>query len=464
MSRKVVCIQGLGFVGSAMAVACARAGAGRQEGPFYDVIGLDLASELGQSRIDSINRGDFPFETTDIHLVEETRRAVLLGNLSATSDVNGLCRADVVVVDVHLDIQDIEGPSPSIHIEPFKRAIRAIGERVAPGTLVVVETTVPPGTCAKIVRPLLDECAMDRGFEAGAFLLAHAYERVMPGDNYLASIVNFWRVFAGDTEQGGDACQSFLENVVNYKDFPLTRLSSTTASESAKVLENSYRAMNIAFIDEWGVFAERAGFDMFEVLKAIRMRPTHSNIRQPGFGVGGYCLTKDPLFAALSCKTLLGLEDVEFPMSRMAVKINQRMPLWSVSKLRQALVGLSGKSVLLAGVSYRQDVADTRYSPSEIFYSAVIEEGASPVCFDPLMDHWDDLGVDVARHLDVCPVVDAIVFAVPHKEFKMISPAEWLQGSSRPYILDANDCLTYAQREQFRAMGCRVESVGRGNI
>ncbi|MGF6995081.1 nucleotide sugar dehydrogenase [Paraburkholderia sp. GAS32] len=458
--KQLVCIQGLGFVGAAMAVACARAGTRNGGAPVFDVVGLDLATETGEHRVSKINTGEFPFGTTDTNLIAQTRHAHEAGNLKASTDVSVLAAASIVVVDVHFDIGDLTGEG---HLEfgPFIRAIETVGQHIQPGTLVVVETTVPPGTCSKVIRPVLDRCAEARGLKAGAFLLAHAYERVMPGDNYLASITDFWRVFAGDTPEAGDACEAFLSHVVNVAEFPLTRLSHTTASETSKVLENSYRAVNIAFMDEWGRFAEKVGIDMFEVINAIRKRPTHNNMKQPGFGVGGYCLTKDPLFADLAAKDIFNLTDIEFPLSRSAVKINQDMPLYSLDKVRGALGSLADKRLLLAGISYRQDVADTRYSPSQPFYEGAVIEGAEVSCHDPLLGHWDELELDVATSLDACPDVDAVVFAVPHKEFRALQPAAWL-GGRKPYILDANDCLSHDQRAQFAALGCRVESIGRG--
>lgn len=458
--KQLVCIQGLGFVGAAMAVACARAGTRQGGAPVFDVVGLDLPTATGSQRVEMINKGEFPFGTTDASLIRETHAAHAAGNLKASVDASVLEEASIVVVDVHFDIGDLSGHG---HLEfgPFIRAIETVGHRIKPGTLVVVETTVPPGTCANVIRPALDRCATERGFEPGAFLLAHAYERVMPGDQYLASITDFWRVFAGETQAAGDACERFLSEVVNVDAYPLTRLSNTTASETAKVLENSYRAVNIAFMDEWGRFAEKVGIDMFEVIGAIRKRPTHNNMKQPGFGVGGYCLTKDPLFADLAAKDIFHLSDMAFPLSRSAIKINQEMPLYSLDKVRSALDGLADKRLLLAGISYRQDVADTRYSPSQPFYEGAVLEGAAVTCHDPLIDRWDELDLSVNRSMPVCPDVDAVVFAVPHREFRALQPAQWL-GGRKPYVLDANDCLTREQRQAFAAQGCRIESIGRG--
>jgi UDP-N-acetyl-D-glucosamine dehydrogenase len=458
--QKQVCIQGLGFVGSAMAVACAQAGIRSNGQPLYQVVGLDLPSPTGLERIRNLNEGVFPFRTTDDNLVRLTADSRAAGNLRATSDIEPLRSADIVVVDVHFDIGDINGDG-SLKMAPFMEAIKTLGSNIREGCLVIVETTVPPGTCRHVVRPALARCARTRGLPEDAFLLAHSYERVMPGDQYLASITDYWRVFAGDTPAAAEACEQFLSTVVNVAEFPLSRLSSTTASEISKALENTYRAVTIALMDEWGKFAEQTGVDLFEVVSAIRKRPTHSNMRQPGFGVGGYCLTKDPLFAGLAARDILGLDNLEFPLSQMAVRINQAMPLHAANKLRAQLGGLNGKRVLLSGISYRQDVADTRYSPSQTFFECLVEQGASVTCADPLVSYWEDLSLPVLNSLSSCPDVHAVVFAVPHEEYKRLEPISWLQGRI-PYILDGNDCLSGEQRREFARAGCVVESIGRG--
>jgi nucleotide sugar dehydrogenase len=251
--------------------------------------------------------------------------------------------------------------------------------------------------------------------------------------------------------------------VIDTDNYPLKRLSSPTASETAKVLENAYRATNIAFIDEWGRFAERANVDLYEVIDAIRVRPTHNNIRQPGFGVGGYCLTKDPEFAAIAAREVLGLGRQDFPMSELAMRINREMPLHPLRVIETHLGGLKGKNIALAGISYRQDVADTRYSPSQTFVEIAERDGATVSCFDPLVRHWEELGRPVDGDLDSCPDVHAVVFAVPHREFRSIEPGSWLRGRT-PLIVDANDCLSTAQLGAFAAAGCGVHKVGRGMV
>ena len=164
--------------------------------------------------------------------------------------------------------------------------------------LILVETTVPPGTCKNIVYPILQKKFKERGLSTNLLKVAHSYERVMPGPDYINSIRNYPRVYSGINEKSANAAESFLKTIIDTSICELTRLESTTATEMAKVLENSYRASNIAFAVEWSRFAEEAGVNLWEVVNAIRVRKTHSNLMYPGIGVGGYCLTKDPLLAS----------------------------------------------------------------------------------------------------------------------------------------------------------------------
>jgi nucleotide sugar dehydrogenase len=458
-TRPIVCVQGLGFVGAAMAV-CVASARDAQDSPIFNVIGVDLPVSSGLAAIAALNEGRFPCVTTDTKLNAATGMAHEVGNLFATEDDSAYGLAEIIVCDINLDLAD-DKSMPDVNFEGFQSGIRAIGKKMRPGALVIVETTVPPGTCVRIVAKTLSEELERRGEDPENFLLAHSFERVMPGADYFDSIVNFWRVYAGHTPSAADACRAFLEKIVNTKDFPLTELSSTTSSEVTKVMENSYRAVNIAFIEEWARFAEAVGVNLFEVIEAIRKRPTHSNIRQPGFGVGGYCLTKDPLFAKISAQRLFEREDLQFPFCEQAVVINDAMPLVSLQKLESMLGGIKGKHIALFGISYRQDVSDTRFSPAESFYSTAIEKGAIMSVHDPLVEQWDEMGLKLDSKLPNAKILDAVVFAVAHREYRELDVAAWTNGS-KPVVLDANDVLSLEQRAAFRADGCYVQSIGIG--
>lgn len=457
--RPVVCIQGLGHVGSAMAAAVANAQDPAGDA-LYNVIGLELDNPVSQQKIDAINAGELPIACTDQKFADAVKACHEAGNLVATSNPTAYALADVIVVDVPFDIDDIYG-TPKLPWGGFRAAIQTIGRHVSPGTLVLVETTVPPGTCAHVVAKDLADCLKERGLPEDSVLLAHSYERVMPGPDYFESIIKFWRVFAGHTPEAGDKAEQFLESVLDTTNFPMTRLAQTTASETAKVLENSYRAVTIAFAEEWGRFAESVGIDLFEIVNAIRVRPTHSNMRQPGFGVGGYCLTKDPLMAKLASKDLFKLEGLDFPFCSQAVQINGVMPLVSLDYVEKTLGGLDGKKVLLLGVSYRSDVGDTRYSPSEVFVREANQRGGTVDCHDTLVTHWHEMGIDLPEAIPSPAGYDAVVFGVNHQEYRDLDLRQWLAGAT-PLVFDANCVLTDEQRQAAKDAGCVVQSIGRG--
>lgn len=461
--RPIICIQGLGFVGAAMATAVANA-RNEDDSLAFNVIGVDLPTVDGLERITSINSGIFPFPTTDEKLIDALQRAIQQNNLIATSHSDAYSMADVVIVDVHCDIIHDDG-IPRVNFGPFVNAIRTVAEKIQPYKLIIVETTVPPGTCEKIVLPELQSIFRKRGLPVDSILLAHSYERVMPGREYYDSIVNFWRVYSGHNNAAAEACHNLLSKTINVKEFPLTRLASTTASETAKVLENSYRAVNIAFIDEWSRFAESAGVDLFEVIDAIRLRPTHSNMRQPGFGVGGYCLTKDPLFGLISARDVLDIPNVTFPLSTLGLTINQAMPVATLDRLQSLLPNKTKSArVLLMGVSYRSDVGDTRYSPSELFFKEAKSRGIEIIPHDPLVAFWQELAIEITQTLpDLLLIggVDAVVFAVAHEDYKQIDFQKWLQGRT-PLIIDANRVLTVKQVKSLEMLGCSFSRMGTG--
>jgi len=459
-NRTTVCIQGLGFVGAATAAVVADAQTASGE-PWFNAIGVDIATTEGNSKIAAINEGRFPITTTDAKLNEALVRGRERGNIVATADPDVFSAADIVVVSLPLDVSWDNGV-PSADLNAFRAAIRQLGQRLRPGALVIVQTTVPPGTTDRVVAGEIAAELRVRGLPEDAVLVAHSYERVMPGEVYYDSIVNFWRVYAGVTPEAADACEEFLSKIVSVDRFPLTRLHSTTASETAKLLENSYRATTIALMEEWGRFAETIGVDLFEVIESIRMRPTHSNMRQPGFGVGGYCLTKDPLLARIGGSQLFE-QDFEFPFSSLAVSVNAAMPLVSVERLKRLLgESLEGKNVLLLGVAYRPGVADTRSSPSESFYRSAAASGATVTCHDPLVAEWPELRLRVLHELPPPHDFDAVVLAVPHQAYLELDLAEWV-GDARPVILDASNVLDRTKRTRLRRLGCRVESIGRGD-
>ncbi len=251
--RKMVVVQGLGFVGAAMAAVLANA-RDDENNLLYCVIGVDLADEDNYWKIARVNSCKSPVVSSDKCLDTSYESAFENGNLIATYSEHAYSVADVVVVDVNLDIRKKATGNPweyDFNFDAFEKAIRSIAEKIREHVLVIVETTVPPGTTEKVVFPLFREVFASRELDIATLYLAHSYERVMPGPNYLMSITDFFRVYSGISERSKIRAKEFLESFINIKDFPLFEMHSPTASEMSKVLENTFRSANIALMQEW---------------------------------------------------------------------------------------------------------------------------------------------------------------------------------------------------------------------
>ena len=462
--RKKVCIQGLGFVGFAMGVAVANAKDKDSLSPLYDVVGIDLPNEEGRKKIKDINNGVFPISCNDKNLEKTYKSVISDGNFSASVDPKEYENADFLIIDINLDVS-INGKASEIEFSNFKKAIETIGLRIKKDTLVIVETTVPPGTTEKIIMPILQEKFNQRFGKEFQPLLAHSYERVMPGPEYLSSIINFWRVYAGVNSISSKICKEFLSTIINTDKYPLSQLSSTTASELSKVLENSYRATNIAFIHEWGQFAEEIGVNLFEVTKAIKIRPTHSNICRPGLGVGGYCLTKDPLMGFVSSNQIFkNNKKINFPLSEKAVEINSNMPKHTfnvaMSNLKKKY---TSAKILILGLSYRDQVGDTRYSASIELAKMFIKEGVSVTSHDPMIKEELPPELNFSSDLPKSSEFDAIIFTVAHNFYKELNLKEWLSGYEG-FILDSNNILEENDIKILRMLKIIFKIVGRGDI
>ena len=466
-SRQVVAIQGLGFVGSAMLTAVAGARS-QTDKPLYAVIGIDLPTAASYWKIGSINRGKLPVKSSDKHLFAVFNESFQRGNIIATSNDYAYQAADIVIIDVNLDVKKYglgTGKNIKVCMDSFVFAVRQAAKNIRPSSLVIVESTLPPGTCGKILVPVFREEFNKRGYKNAEPNLVYSYERVMPGKNYLKSITHYYRVFSAINENSRRKARRFFKSFIDTKSYPLTELSSLAAAEMGKVLENSYRAANIALIQEWTELAESAGVDLFEVIGAIRRRDTHNNIMAPGFGVGGYCLTKDPLLADWSRRALFSRSE-HMGISVEAVNINDKMPLHSLDLLKRHLKSIKNKRVLLMGISYLKDVADTRFSPAELFYKRCIMEGARMILHDPLVDYWPELNLPIHADLKTAEAggADAIILAVGHDEYINIRPRQYAR-LLKPggLILDCSNVLDDKKADVLRKMNYKIIGVGKGH-
>ncbi len=267
-------------------------------------------------------------------------------------------------------------------------------------------------------------------------------------------------------------------------------------SETTKIVENSYRATLLAFLNEWSLFAERNGVDLIKVVQAIKLRPTHSNIIFPGPGIGGYCLPKDGGLGYWAYRHILGFEDGDsvFKITPTAIDVNDTRGLHVAELTRDALRNMgryiAGAEVLLCGASYRQDVGDTRYSGSEIVVRKLAEMGAEVRVHDPYVDHWYELenqqdypvkGLSWERffrnqaELEKIRVqqdlpaalrgVEAMILAVPHAPYLALKPDDIVTWAEGPIaVVDCYGMLSDDTIRRFFKLGCEVKGLGRGHL
>lgn len=464
--KKVVVVQGLGFVGSVMSLVVANALTEE-----YAVIGIDLPSQFSYWKIRSINEGIFPVVADDPKIGIFYQEARKKNNLYATFDPYAYSKADIIVVDINLDVQkksngNGELEQYNVDLTPFKKAVESVGAYCKQDILVLVETTVPPGTCAKVVKPILEESLIKRGLPIDELKVGHSYERVMPGPKYIDSIQNFYRVYSGIDEKSALATEQFLRTIIRTDEYPLTRLGVTHATEMAKVLENSYRAMNIAFMVEWSRFAEEAGVDLYEVVNAIRLRPTHKNIMLPGLGVGGYCLTKDPLLASWAKMNLFGSEE-KLEQSEKGVHINDQMPFYAFQFLSNQFKGsLKGKKVLLLGVSYLNDVGDTRYTPVQRFFEQLEAAGSEVTLHDPHVVYWEEKDLRINKNLGelLQNDYDVVIITTGHRDYR--NNPELIKSLLQKPNVFVYDTIGVLSAEEIKALSGKhtVRVIGRGDL
>jgi nucleotide sugar dehydrogenase len=277
------------------------------------------------------------------------------------------------------------------------------------------------------------------------------------------SIKNFYRVYSGINRESEQAVKEFLESVISTEEYPLTKLGNTNASEMSKVLENSYRAMNIAFIQEWTEFAENAGVDLYEVIRAIRMRPTHQNIMRPGVGVVGYCLTKDPLLASWASQEFFN--SVSLTQSEQAVIINDRMPLHTFKRIQNFFHGdLKGLKVLILGISYLQNVGDTRYTPVDLLYDSLKLNEVDVVLHDPFVEKWEEKNLDIHTETITETGFDAIIIGTPHDKYIKQGMLEEIlsKNDSLPVVFDPHGVITATMMQKFSKYQFKI--IGRGDV
>lgn len=384
-------IIGMGYVGLPLAVEVAKAG--------FDVRGFEISAE----RVKMLNNGENYIGDVDNN---ELRSLARDGRLLATVDFEGISNCDIVIVCVPTPLDVFKQPDLSYIVN----ASREISKYMKSGTLVVLESTTFPGTTEDIMKPILEETGKICGED---FFLAFSPERVDPG-NQSFKTGNTPKVVGGCGVKSTSLAKAFYEKVLHASVFVV---SSPREAEMTKILENTFRIVNIALANEMAIVADRMGINIWEVIDAASTKPFGFMPFYPGPGVGGHCIPIDPFYLTYIARKY----DYHTRLIELAGEINNSMPEYVVERLMKLLNAqkkcLNGSKVVLIGLAYKNDISDLRESPALDVLRILEENGALVNIVDPYIQHFDWHGTKRETSEltnDLLSKSDAVVITTAH--------------------------------------------------
>jgi len=383
---------GLGYVGLPLLVEIARSG--------LSCVGFDVIPEVAEG----VNAGRSHIEdVTDAELAE----VIATGRLEATTDMSRLAECDAISISVPTPLSKTQDPDVSYVIA----ASEAVAASLRPGQLVVLESTTYPGTTREVLLPAMEKTGLHAGKD---FFLCFSPERVDPG-NEVWKTKNTPKVIGGITPACAEAGLAVYERFIDT----MVEVSSTEAAEMVKILENTFRAVNIAMVNEIALIADRLKVDVWEVIEAAATKPFGFMKFTPGPGLGGHCIPVDPHYLAWKMRTL----NYRTRFIELASEINSEMPEFVVGKVRAALnndrKAVNGAEVLVLGVAYKKDVNDVRESPALDIIRLLAADGAHVEYHDPLVPDVVEDGTRLASVPltdQVLSDADAVVIVTDHSD------------------------------------------------
>ena len=401
MATRITVI-GMGYVGIPCAALLA-------DVDGFLVTGLQRRSKRSGWKIEHLNAGKSPFEGDEPGLDELVSKVVAKGCFKVTDDVDVLKEADVILIDVQTPTDENHVPQYS----SLKEVSKQIGERMKKGTLVIVESTVAPGTTQNIVQKIIEEHS---GMKGGIdFDLAFAYERVMPG-KLIQNIVHLPRIVGGITPQSAKRAVDIYSKIVKAE----VHQTDVLTAEVSKTIENAYRDVNIAFANEMALISESLGVNVYEIIELVNELPSRM-MHIPGAGVGGHCLPKDTWLLRLGLKEY-GSQNVEARFISLAREINNYMPVHMTLLIEDALakkgVKIQDATVTLLGIAYLENADDTRNTPALGLINALEERGAKVVLHDPYVQDWDLGSHEIERDLYAAAKdSDCLALVTRHRDY-----------------------------------------------
>ena len=426
---KIVTIVGLGYVGLPLACLCAEKG--------HKVYGLDI----DKNKVDFVNKGESPME--DDYVINKLKN--LKNRITATTNA-GECipNSDAVIICVPTPTDKNNSPDLTALME----SVSAVSKFIRQNALFVVESTIYPGTIEEIAIPILKKQKLD-AYKNDVFV-AHCPERIDPG-NKKWTIENLPRVVGGITKEATKKAAEFYRGIIGAE---VVELSSVKAAEATKIMENTFRDINIAFVNEMAQSFDKAGIDITEVIRGASTKPFAFMPHYPGAGVGGHCIAQDPYYMIERGRQL----GFNHEFLKLAREINNSMPHYTVELLENELKKLKkpirGAKVGILGLAYKANVDDVRESPSFEIINLLKTKNADVYVFDPHVKK----GSNVKDIDELLNKSDYIILATDHKEFKEMDFIK-LKKNKILVVIDGRNCL---DKDKIKSMGILYHGIGRG--
>lgn len=419
-----IAIIGLGYVGLPLAVLCAEKG--------YHVFPIDLNKE----KVDTINNGQVPFK-------DETLQAELSQvQLKATTDASVLKDADIVLVCVPTPIDRMHNPD----LQPVRSACETIEKFLHKDQLIIIESTVNPGVCEEVAKPILEQGGLKMGVD---FDLGHCPERINPGDPKWTTR-NIPRVVGVSSPAGLARAVAFYESILETTVTPMRTIKE---AEATKIIENTFRDINIAYVNELAKSFDAMGIDLSEVIKGASTKPFAFMAHYPGCGIGGHCIPVDPYYLIERAKQ----SGFNHRFLRIAREINNSMPKYTVELLAKELNKLGkpvqGTKIGVLGVAYKANIDDTRESPVFEIIKRIEELNGGVEVYDPFVPKHST----VSSLAEMLNKVEVIVVTACHTEFKTMNLEDLSKNNIR-LVIDGRNCL---DKEKIQSLGIRYKGIGK---
>jgi len=413
-----ICVIGLGYIGLPTASILATHG--------YEVIGIDINSEI----IKIINNGGIHIEEPGLHTLVQA--AIKSGKLKAATEPEP---ADIFIIAV---------PTPftkekKADLSYVRSAAKSIAPLISKGNLIILESTSPPGTCKDILKPIFESFSLKGGRD---YYLAHCPERVLPGYT-LKELIQNDRVIGGIDKESAKKAAQFYKVFIEGNIY----LTDSTTAEMVKLMENTYRDVNIALANELVKICEKLGVNAWEVIRLANLHP-RVNLHTPGPGVGGHCIAVDPWF-------IIEKYPADTEIITLSRKINDSMPEYTVAHIKKIVRGIDNPKIAILGITYKGNIDDTRESPALKIIAGLEKIGIKYSIYD---SHVREFKYELSSLKETFEGADCAVILANHNEFRFLHPVKIGKLMRNKILFDTKYCVDYNlwEKNGFKIYGLGI--------